>query len=37
MVDPISRIQFEVYGKENYQRECHVRLLCREPRGRRIW
>ena len=24
MVDPISRIRFEVCVKEDYQRECHV-------------
>ena len=29
MVNPISKIQFEVYGKENDQREHNIRFLCR--------
>ena len=35
MVDPISRIQFEVCGKKNDQRERNVRFFCREPHRRR--
>ena len=34
MVNPISKIQFAVCGKKNYQRKHGVRFLCREPHRR---